>query len=294
MKLLRLGGIAFRFHWVFLLLLFALAVYGYLAETFILFGLVLAHEVVHMLAAKAHGLEVGDVELFPFGGVARIDDVLELDPQVESNVSLAGPLFNFLLVALSLVAYANIPAWRQNETFLFFIRCNLVLGFFNLLPALPLDGGRILRARLCGVLGFQQATELAIRISRLISLLLLMCGLYLFYAGHFHTTLFAAAFFLYYAAEKERTVAMYAFIRGLGRKKKIFFEQGVMPLETLMALNEAPLKDVLRRFAMKKYHRIIVVNRDGRILGEAMENEVMDTIVDKGIFASADTVLRRK
>ena len=155
MKLFQLGGISFRFHWVFVLLLFVLAFYGYLAETAILFSLVLMHEVVHMLVARAQGLEVGDVELFPFGGVARIEDVLELDPQVESVVSLAGPLFNFALVAISLLIYANIPSWQNNEILLFFMRSNLTLGFFNLLPALPLDGGRILRARLCGVLGFQ-------------------------------------------------------------------------------------------------------------------------------------------
>lgn len=124
--------------------------------------------------------------------------------------------------------------------------------------------------------------------------LLLLLGFYLFYTGHFHLTLFVAAFFLYFAAAKERTVAMYSFIRSLGRKKKILYEQGVMPLTTLMALDEAPLKDVLRRFAMKKYHRIVVVNKDGRVLGEVMESDVVDTIVNKGIFASVTTALRKK
>lgn len=294
MKLFRAGGITFRFHWVFLLLLFFLAFYGYLGETVILFGLVLAHEMVHMLVARAHGLEVGDVELFPFGGVARIEDVLELDPEVESNVALSGPLFNFLLVAVSAVFYANVKALQQHETFLFFIRCNLVLGFFNLLPALPLDGGRILRARISATLGFQQATEMAVRISRLIALLLFALGLLLFYLGTLHLTLFVAAIFLYYAAEKERTVAMYAFIRGLTRKKKVFYEQGVMPLTTLMALDDARLKDVLRRFAMKKYHRVVVVDREGRVLGEAMENDIVDAMVKKGVFTTVTAVLQRK
>ncbi|MDW7651148.1 MAG: site-2 protease family protein [Bacillota bacterium] len=294
MRLFRLGGISFRFHWVFLLLLFVLAFYGYLEETLILFGLVLAHETVHMVVAKAHGLEVGDVELFPFGGVARIEDVLEMDPQVETNVSLAGPLFNFILVAISLIVYANIPSWQQHETFLFFIRCNLVLGFFNMLPALPLDGGRILRARLAGTLGFQQATELAIRISQIMASLLFSLAIWLFYTGHFHATLFAAAFFLWFAAEKERTVAMYAFVRSLNRKKSLFYAQGVIPLVTLMALDDAPLKEVLRRFAMKKYHRVVVVSKDGHVLGEIMESDVLDTIMRKGIFVSVSAALRRR
>ena len=269
MKIFSFGGISVKFHWAFILLLFMLAFYGYLAETSILFSLVFAHEIFHTLVARAHGLEVGDVELFPFGGVARIEDVLELDPQVESNVALAGPLFNFTLAAFAIVIYANVPVLQQHEMFLFFIRCNLVLGFFNLLPALPLDGGRVLRARLAGTMGFQQATELAIRISHLMAFILFSLGVYLFLHEHFHITLFAASFFLFYAASKERTVAMYAFIRSLGRKKKMFVEQGVMPLVTLMALEDAPLKEVLRRFAMKKYHRVVVVSRDGKVLGEA-------------------------
>jgi stage IV sporulation protein FB len=294
LKVFKAAGITFRFHWVFILLLFLLAFYGYLPETLVLFGLVLAHELVHMLVARAHGLEVGDVELFPFGGVARIEDVLELDPEVETNVALAGPLLNFALVTLSIVVYANVPAWRQHEIFLFFIRCNLVLGIFNLLPALPLDGGRILRARLAGSIGFQQATEMAVRISQIMALLLLSLGIVLFYFGHFHLTLFVAAGFLYYASEKERTLAMYTFIRSLSRKKQMFYEQGVMPLATLMALSDAPLKDVLRRFAMKKYHRVLVVNREGNVLGEVMESDIMDTVIKKGIFTSAKSALRQK
>ena len=291
---IRLGGVAIRFHWGFILLLFLLSFYGYLHEMSILFGLVLMHELVHLQVARAHGLEVGQVELFPFGGVARIEDVLEMDPQVENNVAIAGPLSNFFLVAVAIILYANIPALQKNEAFLFFIRCNLVLGFFNLLPALPLDGGRILRARLSAGLGFQQATELAIRISQIMAVLMLLLGIYLLYSGHFHLTLFVAAFFLYFAASRERTVAVYAFIRSLASKKKIFLKQGVFPLVTLMALDEASLKDVLRRFSLKKYHRIIIVDNKGKVLGEAMENEIMDIIMSKGIYATARTLITRK
>lgn len=294
LKFSSVNGVDIRFHWVFVLLLFTLGFLGYLWETLILFILVLAHEVVHLLVARAHGLGAGEIMLFPFGGVAKVEDVLELDPQVEHNVALAGPLFNFFLVAISLVFYANIPPWRQSEMFLFFIRCNIVLGSFNLLPALPLDGGRILRARLSATLGFRRATELAIRISLLISALMAMLGFYLYFLGHFHATLFAAAFFLYYAASRERTAAIYAFIRSLTRKKQVFLAEGVFPLVTLMALADAPLKDVLRLFAMKKYHRIVVVEKDGQVLGEAMEHEVVEVLMQRGISATMRSVLRRK
>lgn len=291
--MLKLGGIKLKFHWLFLLIIFILAVYGYMQEIVLLFGLVLAHEFVHLLVARLHGLEVGSIELFPFGGVASIEDVLEMDPYVERNVALAGPLFNFFLVLLAIVVYANFPAMRQQELFLFFIRSNLVLGFFNLLPALPLDGGRILRARLATFLGFRQATELAVRISQAISLVLFLVGLVFFYYGYFHITIFAASLFLYFASSKERTIAVYTVLRGLGKKKKIFHEQGVLPLVTLMTLEDTELKEVLRRFATKKYHRILVVNKAGEVQGEAMENEVLDKIMSKGLHAPARSILRK-
>lgn len=293
MNKLHIGGIAVRFHWVFLLLVFLLALQGYLVETLMLFGLVLLHEIVHTLVARSSGLEVGTVELFPFGGVAAIEDVLELDPDIESRVALAGPLLNFFLVAVALIAYANFPRWQTNEIFLFFIRCNLVLGLFNLLPALPLDGGRILRAKITPLMGFQKATEAAITLSRLIAFLMALLGLFLFYHGHFHLTLFAASFFLFYAASKEKTTAMYSFVRSLSLKKRVFHRSGVIQLVTLMALEDMPLKAVLRHFALKKYHRVIVVSKSGHVMGEVMESDIVDTIMKKGIYADMNSVIMR-
>jgi stage IV sporulation protein FB len=272
-------------------LLFALGFLGYLWETLILFALVFAHELVHLLAARAYGLGAGEVMLFPFGGVATVDEALELDPRAEQHVAMAGPLFNFSLAAVSLVIYANVPAWREEEMFLFFMRCNLVLGVFNLLPALPLDGGRILRAGLSATLGFRRATELAIRLSKAQAVLLAALGLYLYWRGQLHTTLFAAAFFLFYAASHERTAAIYVFIRGLTGKKQAFLREGVMPVVTLMAAADAPLKDVLRQFAMKKYHRIVVVDRDGQVVGEAMESEVVEAMLRRGGSVTMRSVL---
>ena len=65
-----------------------------------------------------------------------------------------------------------------------------------------------------------------------------------------------------------------------------------MPLVTLVALQEATLKDILRRFAMKKYHRIVVVDRNGQVLGEFMENEVVGAVLRSGIYARAEILLR--
>ena len=263
--------------------------FGYFNETLMLFGLVLAHELVHLLTARAQGLEVSEVELFPFGGVAKLEDVLELDPQVESVVSLAGPIFNFILAALALLLYAKYPAWQQHKMLLLFIRSNLTLGFFNLLPALPLDGGRILRARFSGVLGFRQATELAIRISQLLALLLFVLAL-ISSLGDLHLTLLAAAFLFRLEKKNGRHVCYSRF----GQKERILYEQGVMPVVSLLSLRDTPMKDILRHFAMKKFHRVLIINKEGRVIGEVMEDEIVETIVKEGLYATIGTALRHK
>ena len=64
-----------------------------------------------------------------------------------------------------------------------------------------------------------------------------------------------------------------------------------MPLVTLIALPDTPVKDVLRQFVMKKYHRIVVVDKDGQVLGEAMENEVVEVMLSRGGSVTMRSVL---
>jgi stage IV sporulation protein FB len=193
-QLIKVGDTPILLNPFFLLLLLGTALGGFLAETLLLFLIIFLHEVAHAVTAKGLGLNVVEIELYPFGGVARLEEVLELDPSTEKNVSLAGPVFNFVLAGAALVLYMN--QIYTGGGLLFFVRLNLMLGFFNLLPALPLDGGRVLRASLAPGLGFQKATDFCLRLSRLLAFLILSAGLGLVWLGFTGTpALFLPAFF---------------------------------------------------------------------------------------------------
>ena len=107
----RLFGVRITLDRLFLLLLFVLALIGLLPEALIVFGIVVVHELAHAAVARSHGLRVIELELLPFGGVARIDGLMEVDPYVEKRVAMAGPITNLFMLGLGVVAktYALYP-----------------------------------------------------------------------------------------------------------------------------------------------------------------------------------------
>lgn len=171
--LLRIGRafqIPIRLHWSFLgllgyLVLDALFIGGLfgVVETLLfavaLFGSVILHELGHALAARSFGIRTRDITLYPFGGVAALEGLSD-DTRKELVIAIAGPLVNALLFGVALAIWGVTGA-----TWLAVVAAmNLVMGLFNLIPAFPMDGGRILRSLLAEWLGFVRASGIASRI----------------------------------------------------------------------------------------------------------------------------------
>lgn len=91
MKLGKIFGVSLRLNKFFLALLFLYITFGVLPKGLIAFGTVLLHEMAHVIVARSYGMKVREVELLPFGGVARIEGNMELDPHIETYIALAGP-----------------------------------------------------------------------------------------------------------------------------------------------------------------------------------------------------------
>lgn len=200
LTLLRVRGIPLRLHWTFLL---ALPLFAYLmARAYFtpeagavpdagawmwgallavgLFGSVLLHELSHSLMALRSGIPVRGITLLPIGGVSSFERMPE-DPRTELKITVVGPLTNLALAlplaALSYVLPAGAGALR---TFLgAFAIVNLALGLFNLLlPAFPMDGGRILRALLARRMDRLRATRIAAGVGRAIAFAMGVFGLF--------------------------------------------------------------------------------------------------------------------
>ncbi|HEY2374532.1 MAG TPA: site-2 protease family protein [Gemmatimonadaceae bacterium] len=201
-RLGRVAGIDLYVHATFVLLLAWVAFQEYaqgpaaIAASMIyiiaLFAIVVLHELGHALTARRYGIRTRDITLLPIGGVARLER-MPRDPRQELLVALAGPAVN---VVLAIVLYGivrlggqppvgelyDIDIVTSARAFLYQLAfVNVVLAAFNLLPAFPMDGGRVLRAILAMRLSsYTRATEIAARVGRVFALLLGIAGLYRF------------------------------------------------------------------------------------------------------------------
>ncbi len=211
-KLGRVAGIDLFLHPTFLLLLLILLP-GFLAGELslltitALFGCVVLHELGHALMARRFGIETLDITLYPIGGVARLERMPRA-PGAELLIALAGPAVNFAIVAglmgLRLLGLGGADSTAFLGDFLdYLLVVNLVLGLFNLIPAFPMDGGRVLRALLSGWLGRARATSIAATIGRGLAMAF---GVYALFHFHYLLHMALAAFIFLAAGAEERGV----------------------------------------------------------------------------------------
>jgi Zn-dependent protease/CBS domain-containing protein len=223
-----IAGTAVRVHVTFLLFLgwiFAAswasggpqAAWQTLAFMLLLFACVVAHEFGHIFTARAFGVSTPDVTLLPIGGVARLERIPE-EPYEEFLIAIAGPLVNvaiafaLVLIAGAHLSAADLHAVESPQTSMIdrLAAVNLFLAVFNMIPAFPMDGGRVLRALLATRLGFVRATEIAAFIGQGVAFALGFVGLL------YNPLLIFIAIFVYLAAASEaHLVAIRAMSRGV-------------------------------------------------------------------------------
>ena len=152
------------------------ALFGVVA-TLLLFAAVTLHELGHSFQALKYGVKVRDITLLPMGGLARMEEMPE-KPKQELAIALAGPLVNFAIAALLIglgvllqtqavltlpELYRSLGEANWAGLLAYLTSANLMLGLFNLIPAFPMDGGRVLRALLAMKLDYDKATAIAAR-----------------------------------------------------------------------------------------------------------------------------------
>ena len=212
-RLFTVFGIAINIHITFLLLVLIVLPGGLrsLALVIGVFFFVTMHELCHSLVARKFGVEVREITLFPIGGVASMSRIPER-PLHELLISLAGPLSNILVVGLFFYPMKYIlgdavlfhslstSTWPLTLGYIYWI--NLALAAFNMIPAFPMDGGRILRAALATRLGWIKATRIAVNLGHIFAIVFACLGIV---RGNW--TLVIIAVFIYMAASGEERQA---------------------------------------------------------------------------------------
>jgi len=256
----KLMGIPIKLHITFLLIL---PVFGYifannppgfgfsdvgplwfryslgLSVALLLFTCVLLHELGHSYVAKKHGTNIQGITLFLFGGVSSLEDIPR-NPKIEFKMALAGPAISLLIGSALIILYeilkVNTPASNPILRLVWMIGyINIVLFIFNLLPAFPMDGGRVLRAVLAGKMSYLRATRTAVYVGKMFSIFMGIFGFLTVSTGGFWFLLIA--FFIYIgASEEEKSTQVSVTLEGV--KIKDIMSKDIKAVPSGMSVEE--------------------------------------------------------
>lgn len=220
-KITEIAGIGIYIHWSFLILPLLIAgsqlsagsgvAVAVQSVVFVLtiFGCVLLHELGHALTARQLGIATHNITLLPIGGVAHLDRIPR-QPFHELVIALAGPAVNvaiaglllLLLVASGMVSMVFSAAAISNSFLLQLLLANVILVLFNMLPAFPMDGGRVLRSLLASFMPFARATNVAAVVGQIMAGLFVVVGIL-----SQHWLLLLVAAFVFLAGRSEARMA---------------------------------------------------------------------------------------
>jgi Zn-dependent protease/predicted transcriptional regulator len=300
-KIARLWGIDIYMHATFILIILWVgvsywiqlhswpAVLGAIVFVLALFACVVLHEYGHALVARRFGVRTRDITLYPIGGVARLERIPE-KPIEELWVALAGPVVNFMIAAvllIGLLATGGLPPLRSltlasGNFWLRLFLLNVVLAVFNLLPAFPMDGGRVLRAILAMRLDYLRATQISAAVGQGMAFLFVFVGLIA------DPWMLFIALFIWIGAEQEAGMARIKNSLGgipVSRAMQTNFES-LSPQDTLARAVELILAGSQQDFPVVEDGRVLgVLERDTFIkaLARSGQNEPVVEVMRRGV-----------
>lgn len=248
----------------------------------------LMHEAAHAAAAIAFGCRLRSVEFYPFGGVMRLGG-RHISADAEWCIAAAGPVMSFIAAGVAALAcYVSPRAGARVEPFLTF---NLTLAAVNLLPALPLDGGRIVRFALAKKLNPSFAQRLTAWTGVALGAVMLVLSGVAAHYGIYNLTLPVMGVFLLLASAYELRTVPEKQLAALWQKEDAI-QNGGMEVHMIAANASMRGEEALRLMRGNRYNCIRVVDEHMRLLGELDEAALLIGMVQRGSGAPIGEILR--
>jgi Zn-dependent protease/CBS domain-containing protein len=272
----KIWGIPIRLHWTFIVGIFWVAIafgaippisflgktYGFgavepasikwiysFAFAILLFVCVAIHELGHSYIARVYGIGIRSITLYLFGGVSAMEEIPR-NPRLEFRMAVVGPLVSGLLGAISILIYLELAALLGTEHPLSILLwtlgvVNIILMVFNLLPAFPMDGGRVLRSWFATRMPYAIATRRAASIGKMFAILMVIVGIF-----SFNVLLLLIAFFIYIgASEEEKATTVDICLEGIKVRNIMSSDvHTVTPDENLRDLTDMMFKEKHRGY----------------------------------------------
>ena len=266
-KIFSIFGIPVELHISFLalmLLIYIIALFNLIPSINILtavlitliFATVVIHELSHSYIARRYGIKIQRIVLLPIGGISEMEEIPN-EPAEELRIALAGPVANLIIAVITfafIIIFGTLLSTVLYGALYYFTVVNLLLGLFNLLPAFPMDGGRILRAFLAERMDFIKATKLAATIGKQLAIIMAIIGVF------FNFLLILVAIFVYLGAEGEYRSIVVSTLLGDEKVKDIMTSD----VHTLNPDNS--VQETLKTMFREK-HMGYPITDDGKLIG---------------------------
>ncbi len=237
------------------------------------FAAIVIHEISHIVVSVAQGRKLYCIRIFIIG----ISAIFYEDYYKDTNfflIYIAGPISN-LLISLVCVLI-NTYYLTKSDNIHFFILTNVFLALFNLLPVLPLDGGKILRDILISKMGLFKAHKYSKSMSRGLGLLIILTGIIQLHDNMYNFSLLFLGGYIFYCLKYDESEVYFMNIKNLVYKRSRFLKKGIYPGRELVVIKSMRLGDVVKNMDFDRIHIIYVLDENMRLVKVFTEQEIID------------------
>lgn len=232
---------------------------------------VVFHEFMHFIVSYKLNIKKEKAGIHALGAYLYLKDLDYISPNQDIIISFAGPLSNLLLAIFFYFSFKHF----NNEFLMLSFESNLALAFFNLLPAFPLDGSRILRAFLSKKKLYKKAYMITINCSFIISAFLFSGFIFLLFFNRINISLGLASILTFFVTVKEKERIMYIIMGDIVKKRNRFIKQKYIENKSISIHVSLSLVNVLGIIDKNKYNVFTILNDEMMVLGVLYEEDII-------------------
>lgn len=258
-----------------------LFIIGFKGQLFLTFLIVFFHESVHYIAARSYGYSGFDVEILPIGAVLKLKNLDDAEPKEDLIISISAPLMNIVLAGIfsiiGIILKGFLEPYLHN-----IIIINLTIGIFNLIPALPMDGGRVLRDILAFKLVYKNAERIIVICGIALGTILMFTFIDLYFLGITNINLGVISIYIVAMSLKEKERVVYIIMSDIIKKKIKFLKKGYIENRSVSVFYKKDLVTMLSMVDKNKYNIFFVLDEEMQVMDVIYEEEMVETLKNKG------------
>ena len=244
------------------------------------------HESGHIITAKLLNIKISHIEILPFGICGKLKDNLIKNPDKEIIIAISGPFISFFLALLIYISKSYIPS----EIYSCIFPLNILLGIVNLIPVIPLDGGRILKARLIKSLGIISALKISLFISYIFTAIIILISIYGILVCSFNFSLIlVSSFLLGNLCIEQKSVSKTVVSEMLGYKEKLT-KNSFNKACVITAFSSIPARKILKKLSYDRYYIIHILDKNFKIKKTVTEGQIIEALTEKGVKIRLDEI----